>query len=91
MASPFDMICHIDLSSEFAMLKSHVKNVMDTRKRSIRPFAEEAGVSFQTVIRARDDKSIGTCTLDTLTKIAQVLNVEVKDLFSEIKDPPAND
>lgn len=72
------------------MLKSHVKELMKIRRRTIRPLAEEAGVSFQTVIRAREDESIGTCTLDTLTKIAQALNVEVKDLFSEIKEPPPN-
>lgn len=72
------------------MLKSHVKELMKIRKRTIRPLAEEAGVSFQTVIRVREDESIGTCTLDTLIKIAHALDVEVKALFSEMKEPPTN-
>lgn len=45
-----------------------------------------AGVGTETLYRAGRDTTFGSCTIDTLSKIARALGVDVKDLFIETKD-----
>lgn len=68
------------------MIISHVKQLMEQQGKTLRDFAMEAGVSRQTLIRARENAFFESCSIGTLKKIAQALEVEVKDLFSEVKD-----
>lgn len=72
------------------MLKSHVKELMKTNGETLRSLSEKAGITQHTLIRSRDDHLLESCTLGVLKRIAQALHVEVKDLFSEIKEPPPN-
>ncbi|MCF8106625.1 MAG: helix-turn-helix transcriptional regulator [Desulfohalobiaceae bacterium] len=43
-----------------------------------------SGLSQVTILRAREDRGIRSCSLMTLWKIAQALGCEVKDLFEEV-------
>lgn len=70
------------------MFVSNIELLMRKRKATIRGVAALAGVSMQTVSRARGPM-IERCTLDTLARIAAALGVRVKDLFSEEGEPGA--
>ena len=73
------------------MLKSNIKKLMTLKGETLRSMSSKTGITQPTLIRAREDDSLTSCTLGVLVRIAQALDVEVKDLFLEIKDPPAND
>ncbi|WP_316897524.1 helix-turn-helix transcriptional regulator [Pseudodesulfovibrio indicus] len=61
---------------------SKVKELMDEKGISIRKMVQETGLSSGTLHRARGEL-IEKCTLNTLERIADVLRVRVKDLFSQ--------
>lgn len=64
------------------VMKSKVKELMDKKGVSIRKMVQETGLSSGTLHRARG-KLIDKCTLNTLERIADVLGVEAKDLFTQ--------
>lgn len=61
--------------------KSHLKRIMEERGVTVREMARLARVDVTTVMRARSDTDILTCTLDTLYRIAEALSVNPKDLY----------
>lgn len=64
-------------------MKSHIKQIMTDKKKSVRELAALSGVSHDTIVRAGKDEQIETITLSTLAKIARALRVSVKELFDE--------
>jgi Helix-turn-helix. len=54
---------------------------MEEKGYTIREFASVAGVTHATIVRARSDKWIAECRLSTLGRIANALEVPLKDLF----------
>ena len=71
------------------MFTSNVKRLMAEKKKTFRALGD-CGVSRQTIHNARQDDGIGDCRLSTLGRIANALEVPVKDLFDgEQGDPPA--
>lgn len=66
------------------MVKSNVKQLMKEKGERIRQFVDRIDISRQTLMRARDDATVGSCSVDTLCKIAVALGVSVKDLFDEL-------
>ena len=66
------------------MVKSNVKQLMKAKGEKIRQLVERIDISRQTLMRARDDATVGSCSVDTLCKIAVALDVSVKDLFDEL-------
>ena len=64
-------------------IKSLVAEVMRERQVTIRQLEDGTGLAPQTIMRARKDgeENIEACTLRTLAKIAEYLDITVKDLF----------
>jgi DNA-binding Xre family transcriptional regulator len=67
-------------------MKSHVKKMMEQKGLTLREVMTEAGIANKTILFARSDQKIETCTLRTLKKIARVLEVSVNDLFTDDPD-----
>ena len=61
-------------------ITSHLAEIMQARKISIRALAVRSGISHDTIQRARDHR-IETITLHVLAQIAGALQVDIKDLF----------
>jgi DNA-binding Xre family transcriptional regulator len=66
-------------------IKSLVAEVMRERQVTIRQLEDGTRLAPQTIMRARKDgeENIEACTLRTLVKIAEYLDISVKDLFRE--------
>jgi len=64
--------------------KSHVRALMEEKGVSLRELSKKSDVSLQTVINARSDEKIAGCSLATLGKLAEALDVPTKALFEEI-------
>lgn len=64
------------------MLKSNIKKIMIAKKVTYKELEEKTGLSSQTITRARSHHILD-CRLSTLWCIAQALDVNVKDLFSD--------
>ena len=66
-------------------IKSLVTEIMKEQGVTIRQLEDGTGLAPQTIMRVRKDgeKNIEACSLRTLAKIAEYLNVSVKDLFKE--------
>jgi DNA-binding Xre family transcriptional regulator len=64
-------------------MRSNIKVLMENRGITLRGLMAETGLANKTVLNARADEKIETCTLRTLRKIAQALDCGVKDLFEE--------
>jgi len=58
-----------------------IVELMADRKMTVQALASDAGVTPQTIMRAR--KHIENCRLSTLATIAGSLGCRVKDLFEE--------
>lgn len=63
------------------MIVGKIVEIMADRKMTVQALASEAGVTPQTVMRAR--RQIANCRLSTLAALAGALGVKVKDLFQE--------
>ena len=61
---------------------SNLPEIMRNKKMTYEKLQGFAQISPQSVARACDER-IATCTLQLLGKIADALNVQVKDLFGE--------
>ncbi|MEO2074844.1 MAG: helix-turn-helix transcriptional regulator [Bacillus sp. (in: firmicutes)] len=60
--------------------KSNLKAILDERNLSIRQFAEDTGLQFETLRRLYNDET-KQYQRDTLGRICEVLNVEIKDIL----------
>ena len=69
-------------------MKSHVKVHMKIRHLKLQELSDLSGVTVRTLMRARDDEQLRTCTIGTLEKIARVLGVSVNELFTDT--PPSD-
>ena len=65
-------------------MKSNVKKIMHEKGYTIRGLMGASGVTHRTIVKARTDAGIAECRLSTLKRIADCLNVSVKDLFEDI-------
>lgn len=72
------------------MFKSNIREFMKKKEKTLRDISQETGISTQTVFRATQDATIGSCQLNTLAKIGEALGVKVKKLFEET-DAPATE
>lgn len=61
--------------------KSYLKKIMHDRGVTVREMALRSGLDVTTIMRARNDHHITSCTLDTLARIAEALSVNTKDLY----------
>ena len=69
--------------------KSNLKALLDERNKSIRQFAEETDLPFETLRRLYNDET-KQYQRDTLGRICEVLNVQINDvliLVNEENDP----
>lgn len=66
-------------------IKSLLADIMKEKGITIRNLEDGTGLAPQTIIRARKngEENIEACSLRTLARIAQCLNVSIKDLFEE--------
>ena len=59
---------------------------MEQTKTTLAGLSDETKISQHTILRARSSKTISTCRLSTLEKIAKALNCSPKNLFEYEKD-----
>lgn len=66
-------------------ITSLVSDIMERQGLTIRQLEDQTGLAPQTILRARKDgkENIEACSLHTLARIAEYLDVSVKDLFKE--------
>jgi DNA-binding Xre family transcriptional regulator len=64
-------------------MKSNIEYIMKNKKITIRQLEHDSGLNNVTILRARKDDMIERCTLGTLVKIADALEVPVHDLFDD--------
>lgn len=67
------------------MIHSNVPLLMKVFRKKIVDLIDETGVDKFTIQKARSDKRIASCRLESLCKIAAALNVELEDLYEEIQ------
>ena len=65
------------------MFKSNIREIMDKKKKTVRDLSTETNLSTQTIHRATQDTTIGSCQLNTLAKIGGALGVKTKKLYDE--------
>jgi len=68
------------------MFTSNIKRLMEEKQKTFRAL-EGCGVSRQTISHARQNVGIGDCRLSTLGRIANALEVPVKELFDGEYEP----
>lgn len=66
-------------------IKSNLKALLSQRNKTIRQFAKEAGLPFETVRRLYHDET-ERYQRDTLTKVCKTLNVNTCDILKLEKD-----
>ena len=66
------------------MFKSHVRELMDKKGKTIRGLAVEIDTAPRTIHRATQDDTIGGCQLNPLAKIGGALGVKTKRLYEEV-------
>lgn len=71
------------------MFKSNIKSIMEEKGLTTRGVSEQAGISKQTLLKARQDEGISECRLSTLGRIANALGIPVKETFDGEQDGPA--
>ena len=77
------------------MIKSNVKTLMKEKGHTLRSLVPISGVAYATINKARTDAGISECRLSTLKRIADALDVPLKDLFdgeyqpSKENEPPS--
>lgn len=67
------------------MVRNRVKDVAMPKGYTMTRLARETGVSFNTIKRLWKNPSLGA-NVDTLTRIAKVLQVSVGDLLEDVKN-----
>ena len=66
-------------------MKSHLEQIMKERNMTIRSLEHISEVNNVTILKARKNETIERCTLATLTKIADALDISVHELFDDDK------
>jgi DNA-binding Xre family transcriptional regulator len=66
------------------MLRSRIDYILLEKRIKVGDLTERSGLAKETVLRARKDETLPSCSLRTLEAIAQALGVKVKDLFDEV-------
>lgn len=69
-------------------MKSNLEKIMTERGLTIRALEQRSAVNNVTILKARKDAEISRCTLATLEKIADALDISVHDLFDDEKGLP---
>ncbi|MCL1889648.1 MAG: helix-turn-helix transcriptional regulator [Desulfovibrionaceae bacterium] len=64
------------------MITSNVRQIMESKKISVRRMMDYTGLANETILRARGQQ-INQCHLRTLEIMAGYLGCKVKDLFEE--------
>ena len=64
------------------MITSNIKQIMESKKITVRHMMTGTGLANETILRARGEQ-IAQCHLETLERIAKCLGCKVKDLFEE--------
>lgn len=64
---------------------SNLPKIMTELGVTVRQLNEASGVTFETIVRARREQ-IGKCQLETLARIAGVLDCAINELFEERRD-----
>jgi DNA-binding Xre family transcriptional regulator len=64
-------------------MKSNLEKLMKARKMTIKTLEKLSNVNNVTISKARKDDEISRCTLATLAKIAEALEVSVHELFDD--------
>jgi transcriptional regulator with XRE-family HTH domain len=64
------------------VVKNRVKDVAEPKGYTMTRLARETGVSFNTIKRLWKNPTLGA-NVDTLARIARVLNVSVNDLIED--------
>ena len=64
-------------------MKSNLEKIMKTRGMTIKTLEHLAKVNNVTILKARKDDDIQRCSLATLVKIAEALEISVHDLFDD--------
>jgi transcriptional regulator with XRE-family HTH domain len=67
------------------MLKNRVRQVAEPRGYTMTRLAKETGISFNTIKRLWKNPNLGG-NIDTLNRIAKVLNISLSDLFEDVPD-----
>lgn len=60
--------------------KSNLKTILDERNISIRQFAEDTGLPFETLRRLYNDET-KQYQRDTIGRVCEVLEVEISDIL----------
>ncbi len=68
------------------MTRNKVRTIGESKGYTMTRLARETGISFNTIKRLWKDPSKGA-NIDTLTKVARVLNVSLDDLFEDGSAP----
>ena len=77
---------------EVDMLTSNTKKIMKDRGMKTVKLTEKTGLSSATIAKARSNEGIAECRLSTLGRIANALDVPVKELFDgEYEQPKENE
>ncbi|MEK4884900.1 helix-turn-helix transcriptional regulator [Bacillus sp. FSL W8-0223] len=66
-------------------VKSNLKQILESRKMSIRSLSEQTGIPFETVRRLYNDTTV-RYERNTLGKICETLNIDISDLLVLIKE-----
>ena len=69
------------------MIVSNVKKVMKDRGIKTVDLSQRTGFSSATLAKARSDSGISECRLSTLGRIANAMEVPVKELFDGEYEP----
>lgn len=73
------------------MFSSNTKKIMKDKGIRAVELIERTGLSSATIAKARQDEGISECRLSTLGRIANALDVPVKDLFDGEYEEPHHD
>ena len=72
------------------MLRSHIKQIMSQKGETVEDFVPKSLFSTRTISKARTDAGIAECRLPTLGRIANALEVPLKDLYDGEYEPPTS-
>ena len=69
------------------MFSSKIDEIREGVGLTTQALADKAGISRQAIFKARQDEGISECRLSTLGRIANALEVPVKELFDGEYEP----
>lgn len=66
-------------------MKNNIKELLKAKDMSILKLSEITGLTYSNTHALVNRKDLGTTSLDTLSKVADALNVNVSNLYKEEK------